>query len=39
MIGVADENSTADLLFLEVTLETERRISLIQHARVHRAMR
>jgi len=35
VIGVADENSAALFLFLEVTLQTERCVPFVQHARIH----
>ena len=39
MIRIADENPAVDSLLLEMTLETKRRVSGSQHARVDRAMR
>ncbi len=39
VIGIADENSAAGFLFLEVTLQAQGLVALVEHSRVDRAMR
>ena len=39
MIRIADENSAADFLFLEVTFQAQRLIAFVEHPRVNRAVR
>lgn len=39
VIGVPDKNSAVGFLFLEMTLQTKRLISLVQHSGIDRAMR
>jgi len=39
VIGIADENTTVDMLLLEMAFKAKRRIACDQHALIHRPVR
>jgi hypothetical protein len=39
MVGITNEDPAADLLFLEVALQTQRGIALVEHSGIDRAVR